>query len=50
MLLNNIYFDRVERNIFCDFVAEIGGEGGSEVLKKLEYRSMENTIEVEEDK
>ena len=49
MLLNNIDFDGVERNICCNCVDKIRGRGKSETLKKVGDSTVYGTEESEEE-
>ena len=45
VLLNYIDFDGAERNIFCDCVDELRGQGKSETLKKVGDSTVYRTYE-----
>ena len=48
VVLNNIDFDRAERNICLDCVDKLWGGGKSETLKQVGYSTVSKTYESEE--
>ena len=50
MVLNDIYFDGVERKIYCNCVDKIRGRGKSETLQKVGDRTVYGKDNSEEGK